>query len=1261
MKKIIFLLLLSAFCFKLQAQYWVPVNNFQKERGVWIDSIFKLPADTTINKAASSLAYKNGFVYYSNGTKWLLVGSGSGGGVISFNGRSGVVVPSTGDYTFAQLGDVVLSTLHNGQQIKWDSVANAWKNFTPSYAKLSFNYGFIASTNPYDPSGSDDDATVDTSLLALKTDITSYIDSSDITYFVDSAVRAPFSAPDGHKYLIIATATGLFAGKENQVATRVGSGWSYSGAPAADEILLKSTPFTIYKYNGSGWALLRRSATTGGDSLGAAIPLGTLDYHSLSLITHGHSRITIDSAGNMFLVPFIGSRSNNFLKIIDTTTGEVGVDTFSSATTGIHAVYSGYGLANINDSTLKADSATLSAYYLRKKDSTVAGGYYPYSTNPKNYLLAADIAGKLNTSDTAAMLNPYLRKANNLSDLTNASIARTNLGLGSLATLNTINNSNWSGTALSIGNGGTNNGSLSVTNGSLYYGDGSKLVALAPGSNGQLLGLVSGLPAWGSLGIADSLTHVIYKNDQHATGPRNAIELADTVVAPDLSHTFSPSLIFRSTGPGFFNTKFYWRVRTAAEDAGGGYSNLLFDYSIDSATWVTQFSYRRQDFTLYTTNLNASGTVKTPSIYSTSAGQDNSISIQSTGTYSTTSGGVSVINMAGITLQSASGTNKAVNINPTYNQTTSTANNYDLYVNRTETSLSSGTQRLLSLNVAGAEKFGVDNVGKVSLLTTPGTAGTDSVLVKTSAGIVKAISPAYYGTGFYAYPLTGGAYLSATNGTGFMGFHPQLSAVSTPSDGFYMYDSAGITFLRSDGYRRMLSFQGITANSKYNFPTSVTADTLVTRTSYQTLTNKIIDASSNSITGLTNSNLSGSAGISNANLANSTISGVSLGNDLFSLTASTGIAGTSYKGSAAVSWTNNLSTGVSGGQSVIGGTGSGESLTVSSTSNATKGFVNFGTNSSTSTVFDETNKRFGIATNAPTHSITLGSTANGTALYNTSDQTTNYERGVIGWNSNVLSFGSYIGGTGTIRSISIGVQPTAGTTTLTGGRAFTINATTSSTSGLFDYVASTGTTGNMFSVRGTYSASTGTQNLYSLINTINQSGSAGYSGYYASVFEQATGSGAKYLINVGTNTAANNGGTHTPKFTVTSAGIINITTPATNTEASPAILIRNTSGDVEQRTVFGSLSVSSAGTLTLAYGNDYVFSGTTTTWTLPAVSSAVGRLNMITIKNRGSGNITLNSNAGGNDIYNTSAGSSLVITPGSSYNLMPDGTYFNVE
>ncbi len=58
--------------------------------------------------------------------------------------------------------------------------------------------------------------------------------------------------------------------------------------------------------------------------------------------------------------------------------------------------------------------------------------------------------------------------------------------------------------------------------------------------------------------------------------------------------------------------------------------------------------------------------------------------------------------------------------------------------------------------------------------------------------------------------------------------------------------------------------------------------------------------------------------------------------------------------------TNNLSVGVSGGQTATGGTGSGDSLTLSSTSHATKGKLLFGTSA-----YDEVNDRLGIGTAAP--------------------------------------------------------------------------------------------------------------------------------------------------------------------------------------------------------------------------------------------------------------------------------------------------------
>jgi hypothetical protein len=73
-----------------------------------------------------------------------------------------------------------------------------------------------------------------------------------------------------------------------------------------------------------------------------------------------------------------------------------------------------------------------------------------------------------------------------------------------------------------------------------------------------------------------------------------------------------------------------------------------------------------------------------------------------------------------------------------------------------------------------------------------------------------------------------------------------------------------------------------------------------------------------------------------------------------------------------------LLAGRSGGQTLIGGTASGNSLTLRSTSNATRGKVIFG-NAGT-TAYDEVNERFGIGTASPTAELDIDKTSSSTVL-----------------------------------------------------------------------------------------------------------------------------------------------------------------------------------------------------------------------------------------------------------------------------------------
>lgn len=111
--------------------------------------------------------------------------------------------------------------------------------------------------------------------------------------------------------------------------------------------------------------------------------------------------------------------------------------------------------------------------------------------------------------------------------------------------------------------------------------------------------------------------------------------------------------------------------------------------------------------------------------------------------------------------------------------------------------------------------------------------------------------------------------------------------------------TGGITLYGSTSGFTLLQASAV-ASGTLTLPTAT--DTLVARNTTETITNKTIAAGSNTITGITNTNLAPNAGILNTQLANSTISGVSLGGNLNNLTFGSYLTVTSptYNGSSAV-------------------------------------------------------------------------------------------------------------------------------------------------------------------------------------------------------------------------------------------------------------------------------------------------------------------------------------------------------------------------
>lgn len=84
------------------------------------------------------------------------------------------------------------------------------------------------------------------------------------------------------------------------------------------------------------------------------------------------------------------------------------------------------------------------------------------------------------------------------------------------------------------------------------------------------------------------------------------------------------------------------------------------------------------------------------------------------------------------TFTATSGQNTGVAILSTYNQITATTSNTDFLINRTETSLGSGTQLFADYQVAGTSRINFTNVGQLNIVPSAGTIKAISVTANAS-------------------------------------------------------------------------------------------------------------------------------------------------------------------------------------------------------------------------------------------------------------------------------------------------------------------------------------------------------------------------------------------------------------------------------------------------------------------------------------------------------------------------------------------------
>lgn len=196
----------------------------------------------------------------------------------------------------------------------------------------------------------------------------------------------------------------------------------------------------------------------------------------------------------------------------------------------------------------------------------------------------------------------------------------------------------------------------------------------------------------------------------------------------------------------------------------------------------------------------------------------------------------------------------------------------------------------------------------------------------------------------------------------------------------------------------------------------------------------------------------------------------------------------------------------------------------------------------------------GLASSVVFGAISAATGGNGLRAFNTSDQTTNYEALGLFFSSNVANISTIIGGTGTVRNLSIG----------TNTRRLIVTESASA-NGFFQTAINTGiANASIWNIAGSFSATSGVNAIMVIAPTINQSDTAGYTCLLINPTQSTMGSGAKSLID------ARVGGSS--KFTIQNDGRIfmaNLTAPGTNPSGggylyveSGALKYRGSSGTV---------------------------------------------------------------------------------------------------